>query len=225
MATTSAPDDATTWKRCSTCRGQIAFGATYYVCSVSTCNRARTVYRFCSVECWEEHLPLMRHREAWAVEETAPTREAWAAQEGGAAPTSSTPVRPAAEPGKREEGSRPPAAASKPAAAPTPKPAPAPASGAGGDAPRRRIVGTAPKPATDVTPAVVTAAGSDDVLVVVSRFKSYVKDRFGMNTSDAVMEVLSDHLRSLCHRAAENARNDGRKTVMDRDFEFLKRRG
>jgi len=70
----------------------------------------------------------------------------------------------------------------------------------------------------------VTAAGSDDVLVVVSRFKAYVRERFGMNTSDAVMDVLSDHLRAICHRAAENARADGRKTVMDRDFEFLKRR-
>ena len=69
------------------------------------------------------------------------------------------------------------------------------------------------------------AAGSDDVLVVVSRFKNYVRERFGMNTSDGVMEVLSDHLRALCHRAAENARNDGRKTVMDRDFEFLRKKG
>jgi histone H3/H4 len=69
------------------------------------------------------------------------------------------------------------------------------------------------------------SAGSDDVLVVVSRFKTYVRERFGMNTSDAVMEVLSDHLRAICHRAAENARNDGRKTVMDRDFEFLRRKG
>jgi hypothetical protein len=224
MATTSGPDDATIWKRCSTCRGQIAFGATYYVCSVSTCNRARTIYRFCSVECWEEHLPLMRHREAWAVEETAPTREAWIAQERGAAPPSTSSVRPAAEPAAPKPASAP---APKPASAPAPTPAPgsAPAPAPGGDAPRRRIVGSAPKPASAETPAVVAAAGADDVLVVVSRFKSYVKDRFGMNTSDAVMEVLSDHLRAICHRAAENARTDGRKTMMDRDFEFLRRKG
>lgn len=220
MAITPAPvDEATTWKRCNTCRGAIAYGATYYVCSVSTCNRARLTYRFCSVECWEEHLPLMRHREAWAVEEAAPTKEAWAAQESGAA----TPVRPnveAAKPGQGAVPSGPPAV--KPAAAP-------PVTAVSPDAPRRRIrVGSAPRPAataTAPTPAPSpVAAAADDVLVVVSRFKAYVRERFGMNTSDAVMEALSDHLRAICHRAAENARNDGRKTVMDRDFEFLKRR-
>jgi hypothetical protein len=97
------------------------------------------------------------------------------------------------------------------------------------DAPRRRIrVGSAPKPAATptapATPTAVAAAASDDVLVVVSRLKAYVRERFGMNTSDAVMDVLSDHLRAVCHRAADNARNDGRKTLMDRDFEFLRRR-
>lgn len=204
-------DEAAIWKRCSTCRGPIDFGTTYYVCSVSTCNRPRTTYRFCTVECWEEHLPLMRHREAWAVEETAPTAEAWAVQEG------------AGGEGKPETGKQddaPAAAAAKPAAAPAAAPGP------GADAPRRRIVGSAPKPAAAPTPTTaVTAAGSDDVLVVVSRFKNYVRERFGMNTSDGVMDVLSDHLRAICHRAAENARNDGRKTVMDRDFEFLRKKG
>jgi len=241
MATTSSPvDDASTWKRCSTCRGPIAYGSTYYVCSVSTCNRVRTIYRFCKVECWEEHLPLMRHREAWAVEETAPTREAWAAQEAVTGPApAARPVAEAARPSAAASKPAPasasapkpaPAAASAPAPAPasasSPKPAPAPAvAPASADAPRRRIVGSAPKPASDVPAPAVTAAGSDDVLVVVSRFKTYVKDRFGMNTSDAVMDLLSDHLRAICHRAAENARNDGRKTVMDRDFEFLRRKG
>jgi hypothetical protein len=219
MATTPAPmDEATTWKRCSTCRGAIVFGATYYVCSVSTCNRVRLTYRFCSVECWEEHLPLMRHREAWAVEETAPTREGWAAAQEGAA---AAPVRPTGELSKLDEAASRPAAAQKPASPPA-------VTAATPDAPRRRIrVGSAPRPAAaaPAAPAVVAAAGSDDVLVVVSRFKNYVRDRFGMNTSDAVMEVLSDHLRAVCHRAAENARSDGRKTVMDRDFEFLRRKG
>jgi hypothetical protein len=235
MAIIPAPvDEATTWKRCSTCRGAIAFGALYYVCSVSTCNRVRLTYRFCSVECWEEHLPLMRHREAWAVEETAPTKNAWAAQEGGGA----SPVRPTAEVSKREESTaRPtaPAAAAAPAApaaaaVPAAKPVVAAPSVAAvtPDAPRRRIrVGSAPRPAAlaPAAPAAAAAASADDVLVVVSRFKAYVRERFGMNTSDSVMEALSDHLRAICHRAAENARSDGRKTVMDRDFEFLKRRG
>lgn len=217
MATTPGKaDEAAIWKRCSTCRGPIDFGTLYYVCSVSTCNRPRTTYRFCTVECWEEHLPLMRHREAWAVEETAPTAEAWALEEGGGTPRTPEGVE------------QKPAAAAPAAPVATPGAGSAPASaGPGSDAPRRRIVGSAPKPAaaTPTPAAAATAAGSDDVLVVVSRFKNYVRERFGMNTSDGVMEVLSDHLRAICHRAAENARNDGRKTVMDRDFEFLRKKG
>ena len=57
-----------------------------------------------------------------------------------------------------------------------------------------------------------------EVLVVVSKLKSYIKGRSGMNTSDGVIPVLSDEIRRLCDRAIENATRDGRKTVMDRDF-------
>lgn len=60
------------WKKCSACKKPIAFGATYYVCSVSTCNRARTGLVFCDVSCWDVHLPVARHRKAWAEERTAP---------------------------------------------------------------------------------------------------------------------------------------------------------
>jgi len=70
-----------TWRRCSSCKSDIDFGSTYWVCNVSTCNRARTALYFCSVSCWEAHLPMMRHRESWAVEKTAPTRAAWAAEQ------------------------------------------------------------------------------------------------------------------------------------------------
>ena len=63
--------------------------------------------------------------------------------------------------------------------------------------------------------------GGQDLL---SRMKDYVRQRYGMNTSDAVMEVLSDQLRKLCDRAVIHARDDGRKTLMDRDFEFLTER-
>lgn len=220
MATTPANgDEAAIWKRCSTCRGPIDFATLYYVCSVSTCNRPRTTYRFCTVECWEEHLPLMRHREAWAVEETAPTRAQWQAQESGAA-APAAPTRPTAELAKADDDAPQPASP-KPVTLPTLAPAPLDAG-----APRRRIrVGSAPRPAAaPVAAPTPTASGSDDVLVVVSRFKNYVRERFGMNTSDAVFDVLSDHLRAICHRATENARADGRKTVMDRDFEFLRRR-
>jgi len=61
------------WRRCSACKGPIEFGSTYWVCNVSTCNRKRTGLVFCSVSCWEVHLPEANHRETWAVEKTAPT--------------------------------------------------------------------------------------------------------------------------------------------------------
>lgn len=60
------------WRRCSACKRDIELGAIHWVCSVSTCNRARTGLVFCSVDCWEIHLPTERHREAWAIEERAP---------------------------------------------------------------------------------------------------------------------------------------------------------
>lgn len=64
--------DAAVWRRCSACKKPIALGAPYWACNVSTCNRKRTALAFCSVSCWEVHLPSANHREAWAVERTAP---------------------------------------------------------------------------------------------------------------------------------------------------------
>ena len=64
--------DPASWRRCSACKQPIALGAAYFVCSVSTCNRPRTGLVFCTVSCWEVHLPVARHREAWAEEKTAP---------------------------------------------------------------------------------------------------------------------------------------------------------
>ena len=62
------------WKKCSACKKPIDFGAVYYVCNVSTCNRKRTALQFCEVSCWEVHLPVARHRESWAEERRAPRR-------------------------------------------------------------------------------------------------------------------------------------------------------
>lgn len=63
------------YKLCSECKRPIAFAADYYRCSVSTCNRKRTGLFFCSVSCWDAHVPMMRHRDAWAEKATAPTRQ------------------------------------------------------------------------------------------------------------------------------------------------------
>ena len=61
-----------TWRRCSSCKSDIGFGADYWVCNVSTCNRKRTGLVFCSVSCWDAHLPIARHRDAWAEERISP---------------------------------------------------------------------------------------------------------------------------------------------------------
>ena len=60
------------WRSCSSCRKPIAHGAKYWVCSVSTCNRARSPFAFCSVQCWDAHVPVMNHRSAWCEERRAP---------------------------------------------------------------------------------------------------------------------------------------------------------
>ena len=57
------------------------------------------------------------------------------------------------------------------------------------------------------------------VLVVASKLKTYIREKSGMNTSGAVMSALSNKLRQLCDNAIEAAKRDGRKTVMDRDFD------
>ena len=58
----------------------------------------------------------------------------------------------------------------------------------------------------------------NEVLVVASKIKAYIKDKGDMKTSANVLEVLSDRIRALCDQAVESARSDGRKTVLDRDF-------
>ncbi len=68
-------DEPTYFRVCSTCRKPIEFEQRYYQCSVSTCNRGKTALYFCSVDCWSAHVPILRHRDAWAEEEHAPERK------------------------------------------------------------------------------------------------------------------------------------------------------
>jgi len=161
-------DSDAAYKRCSTCKTPIEYGAEHYLCSVSTCNRPKLGLFFCSLPCWEAHVPEARHRDAWAEQHKAPTRAQYVAA--------------------NEQ-----------------QPAPA----------RARVV---------VTPVAQQASthdetdSEDDVLVVVSKLKRYVRMRSEMNTSDTVVTPLSNHLRQLCNEAIRNAARDGRKTVLDRDF-------
>lgn len=152
-----------TWRHCSRCKSPIACGASYVVCSVSTCNRVRTGLVFCGTDCWDAHVPLAGHRDASFEELTAPKTP-----EGAAARPES-----ASKPGKR------------------------------------RIV--AVKPQRD--PSL-----PKDVLVVTKALKEYIRAAGDLRTSDGVVEVLSEKLRDLCDRAIDRAKEDGRKTVLDRDF-------
>lgn len=57
-----------------------------------------------------------------------------------------------------------------------------------------------------------------EILVVGSKVKSYIKTRGGLNTSASVIEALSDKVREICDNAISNAKNDKRKTVMEKDI-------
>ena len=88
-------DESTSWHHCSICKKPLAFEESYFVCSVSTCRRRRNPLYFCSLSCWEAHLPMMRHRDAWAEQERAPTRAQWEAERAEAdAEAEGTPTLP-----------------------------------------------------------------------------------------------------------------------------------
>jgi len=195
------------WRRCSSCKTPIKYSQAYFVCSVSTCNRKRIGYVFDSVHCWERHLPGARHKDAAAVEAKAPTYEQWKAELGpdATAPGVSAASGTSAASFTSPAGSKPLTAEEQAAAV------------AAARSPQRVIV----KPATPTSgnrPAYKDALESE-ILVVVSKLKNYIKERADMNTSDSVVQLLSDRLRRLCDDAIDKARSEGRKTVMDRDFE------
>ena len=185
--------EAEAWRRCSTCKEPIGFGAVHWTCSVSTCNRPRATLAFCSVECWDAHVPVVRHRDAWANEERSPTRAAW-------------------EAALRAEGE-----SQQPREV---RPAPGGA-GAGRDSrevPMRAAVPPRPTLARERGGDGAMSDDAKETLVVVSKLKSYIRSTAGMNTSDAVATVLSDRIREICDHAVAKAKGEGRKTVLDRDF-------
>lgn len=167
------------WRKCSTCKKPIAYGQKYYVCSVSTCNNPRTGYVFCSMPCFEVHVPGARHRDAGAIAHTAPANAVAAASAGVAGETR---------------------------------------------APQRIIPKNQNAPGGTNASTAARASAPQEVLIIASRLKDYIQARGDMNTSASVMDVLSDYVRVVADRAIDNARADGRKTVMDRDFSFLKER-
>ena len=59
----------------------------------------------------------------------------------------------------------------------------------------------------------------NETLVVVSKVKKHIKDKSGMSTSANAMDALTKIVERECAKAIETAQGDGRKTVMDRDFD------
>ena len=172
--------EAEFFRLCTTCKKQIGFAADYLQCSVSTCNRNKLAQFFCSLACWDAHLPEARHRDAWAEPMKAPTREAFRREQQEEQDREArSSARESRESAMSDEAEK-----------------------------RRRVVGA----------QVAAQDLPEDVLVVVSKLKAYVKARSGMNTSDGVVDVLSTKIRKLCDAAIDVAHADGRKTVLDRDF-------
>lgn len=91
-------EDRGYFRLCSSCKRELSFGGRYYTCSVSTCNRAKDPLTFCSLPCFEAHVPVIRHREAWAEEQEAPSRERWQAAEQEARAKAEAEARAAAAP-------------------------------------------------------------------------------------------------------------------------------
>jgi histone H3/H4 len=59
---------------------------------------------------------------------------------------------------------------------------------------------------------------SDDILVVTSKVKKYIKEKGQMNTSAETIDMLTKAVERLCAKGMESAKADGRKTVMARDI-------
>lgn len=88
-------------------------------------------------------------------------------------------------------------------------------------APRRRLVDPSKSSQQSSTGVVASNTNQDlphDILIVVSKLKSYIQAKSGMNTSADVADILSDLVRFEVGKAIEKARSEGRKTVMARDF-------
>jgi histone H3/H4 len=146
--------EATYWRKCGSCKKEIKYNAIYQACSVSSCSKTA----FCSVDCWDLHVPILNHKNAWAEEERSPAQ---------------------AETQPEHQV--------------------------------RRIVVQSSSP-------MGKSEMETEVLIVASKLKQYVKDKYDLSTSANVMDALSREVRRLTDRAVEKARAEGRKTLMDRDF-------
>ena len=198
------------FKLCSSCKKPIGFQQDYFVCSVSTCNRKRMGLFFCSLPCWEAHVPMMRHRDAWAEQTRSPSREAYEREQAEEAAAQERALA-RATPEAQDAAARNEAAKQQ---------AVQRALGEDDDNPAQRAarLGVLKRGAEAMgLPEIDDKDLPQDILIVASTLKKYIRARSDFNTSDNVMGALSDHLRKISVEAIKTAARDGRKTVLDRD--------
>lgn len=214
-------ESATFFRRCSNCKKPIALGAKYFICSVTTCQRIRSPIQFCSPDCFEVHNEVERHKDGWAVEQKAPlTLE----------------EQPMTENNATENTADKKAGAEDDVLIVVSRVKDFIKQKSNGMNTSGEIVGALSESVKRLVDAAIESAKKDgrktvmgrdvprpaatggDVLVVVSRLKSYISAKSEMRTSDEVLPVISEEIRRLSLAAIEAARKDGRKTVMGRDF-------
>jgi histone H3/H4 len=243
----NAPEEAF-YKRCSTCKDPIAFDADYFLCSVSACNRKRTPMFFCSLSCWDAHQADARHRDAGAEKAKAPSRTAWfrelaaAREKQAASDEKSAPelVRVSGSISReilivglkfkdyiRTRSSMNTSDGVVTVLSSHLRDVLDRAIEAAGKDGRKTVMDRDVLPLVSrgvesrATGAVDADDKPDEILIVVSKMKDYVKARAAMNTSDSIAKLLSAYLRRLCRQAIRKAATDDRKTVLDRDFAAL----
>ncbi|HEY4223007.1 MAG TPA: hypothetical protein VGO62_16735 [Myxococcota bacterium] len=220
------------WRRCSNCKKEIPLGAKYSLCSVQSCTKVRSPVQFCSADCWAVHNEIENHKDAWAVEQVAPkVADANVAPPAKVSSSSAASAAPSASAAAADGGGEVLIVASRlkefikgaSSGMSTSDQVLGPLSGhvrkmldaglaSAAQHQRKTLLGRdIPKPAP--------GGNNDDVLVIVSRVKDYVRERStDMRTSDEVPPVLSEELRRLSRVAIEQARRNGRKTVLGRDI-------
>lgn len=83
-------------------------------------------------------------------------------------------------------------------------------------APVRKIYDTTAKETTNLS--INQSMPKDlDTLVVVSKVKQFIKDNSEFNTSQCLIDELSNKVAEISLRAIQSAKESGRKTVMGRD--------
>ena len=58
----------------------------------------------------------------------------------------------------------------------------------------------------------------NEVLVVASKVKAYIKAKSELKCSAGVIDVLTAKVREMCDAAIASAKADKRKTVQEKDF-------